>query len=66
MSLCDIGSRDTRTHLSAAAAPKKAYVPGVMHGTSGWHTANMPALGYALTCSDQHIALCDTTCSITC
>ena len=25
------------TPLSAAPAPRKAYVPGVIHGTSGWH-----------------------------
>lgn len=25
--------------LRAAAAPRKAYVPGVMHGTSGWQAA---------------------------
>jgi hypothetical protein len=33
------------TDLSAAAAPKNAYVPGVMHGTSGWQNAKMPDIG---------------------
>lgn len=32
----------------AAAAPRKAYVPGVMHGKSGLHTANHPLWGYCL------------------
>jgi hypothetical protein len=29
--------RENETYQSAAAAPKKAYVPGVMQGRSGWH-----------------------------
>jgi len=33
------------THPNAAAAPRRAYVPGVMHGASGWHTANIPDWG---------------------
>jgi hypothetical protein len=33
------------THLRAAAAPRKAYVPGVMHGASGTQTANIPDEG---------------------
>lgn len=37
-----------KAYLNAAAAPKRAYVPGVMHGTSGWHTENIPEVGYAL------------------
>ena len=37
-----------KPYLNAAAAPKNAYVPGVIHGTSGWQTANIPDLGYAL------------------
>jgi len=36
------------TNLKAAAAPKKAYVPGVMHGTSGAQNLKMPDCGYAL------------------
>ena len=30
------------TPLSAAAAPRKAYVPGVIHGASGGHAAKIP------------------------
>jgi hypothetical protein len=41
-------ARDFIVHLSAAAAPRNAYVPGVIHGTSGWQTAKMPEVGYAL------------------
>lgn len=41
------------TPLSAAAAPKNAYVPGVMQGISGWHTANMPDFRFALSTSEQ-------------
>ena len=32
----------------AAAAPRKAYVPGVMHGFSGSQAAKMAQCGYAL------------------
>lgn len=35
-------------YLRAAAAPRNAYVPGVMHGTSGWQTANMPECSWSL------------------
>ena len=35
-------------HASPAAAPRKAYVPGVMHGFSGSHAANMLQVGWAL------------------
>jgi hypothetical protein len=31
----------------AAAAPKKAYVPGVIHGISGWQAEKKAALGNA-------------------
>jgi len=31
----------------AAAAPKKAYVPGVMHGISGWQAEKKAAFGNA-------------------
>jgi len=33
--------------LRAAPAPRKAYVPGVMHGTSGAQAEKNFALGYA-------------------
>ena len=36
---------------SAAAAPKNAYVPGVMHVTSGWHAEKKEEVGKA-SCSD--------------
>jgi hypothetical protein len=38
-----IRSRDT--YLRAAAAPRKAYVPGVIHGASGTQNANIPDVG---------------------
>jgi len=31
--------------LSAAAAPRKAYVPGVMQGTSGWQAEKKTEVG---------------------
>lgn len=31
----------------AAAAPKKAYVPGVIHGMSGWQAEKKAAFGNA-------------------
>jgi hypothetical protein len=36
------------TYLRAAAAPRKAYVPGVMQGTSGAQNLKIPECGYAL------------------
>lgn len=30
-----ISGANAKTHPSAAAAPRKAYVPGVIHGASG-------------------------------
>ena len=36
------------TYLNAAAAPRNAYVPGVIQGTSGWQTAKIPASWYLL------------------
>jgi len=35
-------------YLSAAAAPRNAYVPGVMHGTSGAQNLKTPDCGYEL------------------
>jgi hypothetical protein len=40
--------RSRKTHPRAAAAPRKAYVPGVMHGASGAQLANQAASGYVL------------------
>lgn len=37
-------------HPSVAAAPKKAYVPGVIHGASGAQTENQGDVGFALQC----------------
>ena len=45
-------SRNRFTDLSAAAAPRKAYVPGVIHGSSGTQDANIPDCGYALHVTD--------------
>lgn len=43
------GNKKYGIYLRAAAAPKNAYVPGVIHGTSGLQNAKIPDLGYSLT-----------------
>ena len=43
------GGDESPTNLRAAAAPRKAYVPGMMQGTSGAQNLNTPDCGYALT-----------------
>jgi len=45
----------TETHLRAAAAPKNAYVPGVMQGTSGVQTAKKLDFQNVLFVADQYL-----------